>query len=248
MRVLVTRPAYAQEGLVQQLKKIQAIPELFPTIEILPTLHQEKLRQALEKLGTAHMAVFVSRAAVQFGIQAIKQRWIPLPAIQWAAIGPGTASALQPHIVQPVLFPTHSPYETEALLLLSDFQAVAGKRIVIFRGNGGRELLRQTLQERGAIVQCVEVYRRALPTIDIVEKLTLFRKHPLDVIVTTSAESLNNLLLLVGPNENWIKEIPIIVVGLRMYELANKLEFKCPIIAPSADDASIIKVLAEWKG
>lgn len=247
MRVLITRPIYATKGLVQQLEKIQVIPELFPTINLLPTFHQEELKLAVDKLNTVDMAIFVSRAAVQFAMAAIKKRWIPLPTIQWAAIGPGTAGTLQQYTCQSIIFPSKPPYETEALIALKDFQAIANKRIVIFRGNGGRGLLSQVLQERGARVQLVEAYQRTLPFIDIVEKLTIWRQQRIDAIVTTSAECLHNLLLLIGPNEHWIKELPLVVVGLRMYELANKLEFKRPIIAPSADDTSIIKVLEELK-
>ena len=248
MRVLVTRPADTAKGLVQQLKQIQAIPELFPTLEILPTLHQAELKRAVAELQAVDMAIFISRAAVQFGMKAIKQRWHPLPTIQWAAIGPSTANVLAKQVNQSIIFPPEPPYETESLLALAPFQTIRGKKMVIFRGNGGRELLSQILQERGATVEYVEVYRRVLPTFDVVEKLTLLRQHPPELIVTTSAQCLNNLLSLVGSQEKWVKEIPIVVVGLRMYELANKLEFKRPILAPSADDTSIIKVIAEWKG
>jgi uroporphyrinogen-III synthase len=248
LRVLITRPAYAVAGLVQQLKKLKAIPELLPTIEIHPMPNQTALKHALAQLPTVYMAIFVSRAAVQFGMAAIKQYGEPLPALQWAAIGPGTANALQQHAIHQIITPTKPPYETESLLALADFHTIAGKRIFIFKGNGGRALLSQVLQERGAIVQPVEVYKRTLPNINMVEKLTTWKHYPIDVIVTTSAECLNNLLLLMGPDVPWLKQIPLVVVGPRMYELAKSQAFKLPIVAPGADDASIIKVLTTLKG
>ncbi len=201
MRVLITRPAYVAEGLSQKIKNLNAIPELLPTIEIRSTPHQQTLALTIQKLNTAHIAIFISRAAVHFGMNVIKQHWHPLPSIQWAAIGPGTAEALQQHHVDSVIVPKFPPYETESLLQLKIFQTIKAKKIFIFRGNGGRPLLNQTLKERGAIVELVEVYQRTLPTIDIVEKLTTWRHNPIDVIVTTSMECLNNLLLLMGPNE-----------------------------------------------
>ena len=251
MRVLVTRPKNLAIGLAEKIKTMGDSAELFPVIEIKKTPHQTTLQSAIDTLDTQDIAIFISQSAVQFGIAAIQSHWLTLPNMLWAAIGAGTAHALQNLGVQGVLFPPAPPYESESLLAMPAFQAtqIGGKRILIFRGNGGRELLSETLRSRGALVQIIEVYQRCLPVLDIpmVEKIKHWRHTPLDVIVTTSVDSLDNLVQLLGNTVDGLTEIPLIVVGERMQKLAKELNFKSPLIATSADDASIIKVLKTFK-
>lgn len=246
MRVLVTRPAALAADLCKALGVIGAIAETLPVIDIQPTSAPARLQAAIEELATIEIAIFISQTAVRFAMPAIQSYWHPLPAISWIAIGAGTAASLHRYGITQVLFP-NPPYESESLLRLPSLQKVSGKKITLFRGNGGRELLVQVLQERGAKVQTIETYQRCLPTLDIVKKLTSFRHQGLEMIVTTSAESLKNLVRLAGKELNWLQEIPIIVVGTRMYALAKQLGFKKPLVAEGADHASIIKVLTTFK-
>lgn len=249
MRVLITRPTNLGIGLAEKIKAIGDVPELFPVIEIKKTSHQAKLQSAIDVLNTKNIAIFISQSAVQFGMPAIKSRWPKLPDILWAAVGPGTAQILKKQVNSTVLVPDAPPYESETLLTLPEFQSVHGKQIVIFRGNGGRELLSQTLNARGATVQAIEVYQRYLPTFDqnMLERIKDWHHTPINVIVTTSADSLHNLVLLVENLVDDLREIPIVVVGSRMCKLAKELKFKRPLIATGADDASIINVLKAFK-
>ena len=251
MRVLVTRPAKFSEGLCQKIQQLGAYPESFPVIEFKPTAEALALQTVINKLNTFDIAIFASRASVEFSIPQIMLRW-PNPSelnVVWAAIGPGTRDALLQGGIKSVILPKAPPYESESLLDLEVFQSVVGKKILIVRGNGGREFLRDTLKKRGAEVEVIQAYRRVLPTVDMVERLTRWHKAPIDVIVTTSAECLQNLLTLVGTQDNQLlKDTPLIVVGLRMLELANKLDFKRPILASGADDASILEALTILKG
>lgn len=249
MRVLVTRPTNVATELAEKISAMGDIAELFPTVDIQQTPNRASLQCAIDKLNTQDMAIFVSRSAVQFGMPAIQARWPILPHIVWAAIGPGTANALYDHGISKVLVPEHPPYESESLLALPTFQSLHKKHIYLFRGNGGRELLSDTLSARGATVQAIEVYQRCLPTFNQVERIQDWHHTPnnINVIVTTSADCLHNLMLLVGDAMGTLKEIPIVVVGARMYKLAKELKFKHPMIATGADDGSIIKVLKAFK-
>jgi uroporphyrinogen-III synthase len=120
--------------------------------------------------------------------------------------------------------------------------------MMIFRGNGGRELLNQVLTQRGAAIQTIESYQRILPNINIDEQLKKIRETPIDALIITSLESLKHFLALVGPEIEWFKKIPTIVVGRRMHNLINQLEFKRTVMATGADDASILTVLTQQKG
>ena len=251
MRILVTRPANLAAGLSEKINAMGDIAELFPVIEIKKTPHQATLQAAIDTLDTQDIAIFVSQSAVQFGLPAIQSRWSTLPKMLWVAIGSGTAHALQNLGIHDVLFPPAPPYESESLVAMPTFQStqIHGKKISIFRGNGGRELLSETLRSRGALVQIIEVYQRCLPTLDIpiVEKIKRWHHTPIHIIIATSADSLYNLVQLLGNAMNGLTEIPLVVVGARMQKLAKELNFKNPIIATSADDASIINVLKTFK-
>ncbi|HXH54968.1 MAG TPA: uroporphyrinogen-III synthase [Gammaproteobacteria bacterium] len=254
MRVLVTRPANLAAGLVEMINAMGDVAELFPVIEIKKTSQQARLHSAIDILDTQDIAIFISQSAVQFGMPAIQSRWPKeelLPNLLWAAIGSGTARALQNLGIQDVLFPPAPPYESESLVAMPTFQTpqIHGKKISLFRGNGGRELLSETLRSRGALVQIIEVYQRCLPVLDtqMVEKIKHWQHTPFNVMITTSADSLYNLVQLLGNTVDGLTQIPLIVVGARMQKLAKELNFKNLLVATSADDGSIINVLKMFK-
>jgi uroporphyrinogen-III synthase len=244
MRVLITRPLNLAIELAKKITQMGDVAELLPVIEISDTPKKIELQTAINILDKQDMIIFISRSAVDYGMPAIRKRWPTLPNILWAAIGPGTATALESHGITNVIFPKAPPYESEALLALPDFQSLHNKQIYIFRGNGGRALLSNILTTRGAVVKAIETYQRSLPVVNMGEKIKQWEARPIDIIVTTSPEGLHNLATL---TQDKLKNIPIIVVGERNYQLAKKLKFKRPIIVTSADDASMIEVLEKFK-
>ncbi len=247
MRVLVTRPKNFAQELSIRLSTLDIAVESCPMVSIHPTPHQARLYTAIQELSNTNMAIFVSRNAVDFTLPHILAHWGTVPPIAWVAIGQGTAKSLQQYQVPKVIFPAHPPYESEALLQLPALKNLHQKKLVIFRGNNGRNLLTETLVARGAKVKIVESYQRSLPIPAIVERLAKLHHTSIDVIVTTSAECLNNLNRLIKGDGSWLKNIPIIVVGLRMQTLAHTLGFRFPILAAGADDMSIIKALTDLK-
>src|SRR5690606_31962632 len=52
---------------------------------------------------------------------------------------------------------------SETLLRAPELQQVAGEKIIIFRGCGGRGYMGEILRERGAQVSYCELYERKLP-------------------------------------------------------------------------------------
>lgn len=265
-KVLVTRPLEFVEGLCQGIHALGSVAEILPTIHIMPTEHKKELIDIVKTLETGDRLIFVSRSAVHFTVPMILSMygvgtgpaWPPdaMPGWGWYAIGPGTREALQEFKLSPIISPWVPPYESESLLNLPELlkEAIEGQRVIIFRGNTGRELLPKILKERGAFVEIVETYQRCLPVIDMAERFLMWQKSPIDVIVSTSVEGMQNLLSLVErdksvgtPALEWVKAIPIIVVSTRMLEAAKGLGFKKPVLAWSAEDSAIIQAIKELK-
>lgn len=280
LTVLVTRPDYAAKTLCEKINALNMNAQYLPTIEVSATPKQDALQAAIAKLVFQDILIFVSRPSVYFAMPAIKAAWDKadwgeaewdkadrckangdkadrdplaqrLRGLVYCAIGPGTAQILHENGVKDVLLPKRKPFETESLLEIDALQNVQSKNIMIFCGNGGRTLLIDSLQQRGAVVEVIETYQRSLPTIDLANILNSWQHQPqsaIDVILTTSLDGLHNLMLLMGSDVvEQLKSIPIVVVGLRMYERALKLGFKRPLLSEGADDHSLLATLEAFK-
>ena len=157
--ILVTRPARQAAGLAQKLAVLGATPIVFPAIVILPPADRAPLDRAHAALDRYDIAIFVSANAVEYGVPA-PGAW---PATLRAfAPGPGTAEALAA-VGHPRRAIPATTFDSEGLLALPELRSRAGKRVVIFRGDGGRDHLGDTLRARGARVDYVDCYRRAAP-------------------------------------------------------------------------------------
>ena len=144
--VIVTRPARQAAGLAAALAALGATPIIIPAIVILPPADPAALARVHAELDCFDIAVFVSANAVEYGVPP---HW---PSrLRVFAPGPGTAAALAAVRVADVHIP-HTSYDSEGLLALPALAEVAGKRVVIFCGEGGRVLLADALRARGAVV------------------------------------------------------------------------------------------------
>lgn len=190
--IVVTRPARQAAGFAQKLAALGGTPIVFPAIVILPPVDRAPLDAAHASLAKCDFAFFVSANAAEYGAPA---SWPP--HVLAFAPGPGTAEALAACGVPDARVPA-TTQDSEGLLALPELREVAGKRAVVFRGEGGRELLADTLRSRGARVECVACYRRAAPVAGaqgLVEALREGRAHALTV---TSSEGLDNLWQALG--------------------------------------------------
>jgi uroporphyrinogen-III synthase len=136
--------------------------------------------------------------------------------------------------------------DSEAVLAIPELQQLADKRIGIFRGQGGRELLAATLRERGASVDYIEVYKREqvqLDAADAADVAAFAAPDKIDAITVHSGESLHSLAGLLSSARKSILAIPIVVPSARVAKQAEQSGFKQVVNAHGADDASMIKAL-----
>ncbi len=248
--VVVTRPAHQASHLVGLLEAAGARVFRFPAIAIVPPRDPGRLEALLARLRDFQLAVFVSVNAVDWGERYL-ETFGGLPAgLRLAAVGRGTTLALKEHGHAVDLVPSDR-YDSDALLALPDLQseAVSGKRVLIFRGEGGREVLADELHARGARVEYAEVYRRVRPAVDPGKLLEPLARGEVDVIIVTSGESLRNLLDMVGEAaRQWLYHTPLLVVSERLASLARSMGFRvAPIVAARASDEELVEALSRWR-
>jgi uroporphyrinogen-III synthase len=240
-RIVVTRPARQAAGLAQQIAALGGKPVMFPAIVILPPADRSALERAQRHLAQYDYAVFVSANAVEYGVGDPASWPAHLVAL---APGPGTVTALAAIGIGDVRVPA-TTMDSEGLLALPELADVAGKRFVIFRGSGGRELLGESLAERGAQVDYVECYRRAKPHGDFGTIAAAWRAGTIDALTLTSSEGLDNLWELFDDvSRPSIAATPTFVPHPRIAERARMLGFgRVTVTAPT--DAGLIASLLE---
>jgi uroporphyrinogen-III synthase len=243
-RVLVTRPAGQADRLCSLIEAAGGEALRLPALEIHELEDTSQLESLVAALETFQLAVFVSVNAVQMGMPFILDRR-PWPAgVKLAAVGPTSTRAIEHYGLSVDYVPEHE-FSSEGLLALDSLQDMHGKRVVIFRGKGGRSKLYDSLTARGARVEYAEVYQRTCPVIEFQTMLDLLRQGNLDVITVASNESLQNLFHMAGPQgQPLLREKLLLVPGQRQLVLAEQLGFtKKPIVADNASDEAFIDAL-----
>jgi uroporphyrinogen-III synthase len=213
--VLLTRPRPQVEELAQRLRAAGAMPVVFPGVEI-ETVQSEVLTQAVDRARRADWLIFVSPTAARLAyplLEAAKS----LPARgRIAAMGAGTARELQRLGVDKILTPQEGQ-DSEALAAQPELQAIDGQLVVIFRGEGGRDWLAQTLRQRGAQVLLGECYRRRAPQADFGRLLPDWESGSLQAWTASSGEIVDNLFELAGESgAMWLRDTIVFVPHARI--------------------------------
>jgi len=240
LTVLVTRPQHQAENLMNLIHEAGGESVLFPVINIVEMADNTALYRCRDTLHTYNIAIFTSANAVHKAVPHLLTEGDLPDSLQIFAIGKRTAQVLKEYGVSAYCAP--APYNSEALLSIEAMQAQVIKacQCVIFRGEGGRDKLANTLHQRGAKVDYVSVYRRILPnhSPQITKKI--------DAVVVTSVESLHNLFTLAAAQLDLV-HLPLIVMSQRMVNTAIELGITAPImVAPAASDQGLLDAIMTW--
>lgn len=246
--VLVTRPAHQAAGLCEMIAAAGGRASRLPVIEIAGPADPAAVEAILGRMAMYDIAVFVSPNAVEQTLARLAPKgWPGGPRV--AVVGQGSAAALARHGVAVDICPP-SRFDSEGLLDEAAMRAVGGLRIVILRGDGGRDLLATTLRARGAQVDFAEVYRRAIPAGAAAELRRIAGSEAVDAIVVTSNEGLRNLDRIAGADlGDWLRARQLVVISARAATLAGELGFTRPArVAAEASDAGLLAALRQWRG
>lgn len=230
LTVLVTRPQQQVKPLCEMLHKAGANVIVFPVIDIVPIDQQHWLTVDLCNLN---FMIFVSRNAVEHFVAARQD--FTYGGITVVAMGAGTAAGLQEHGIQADIQPP-APAGSESLLAMPEFNSVKDKKILIVRGEGGRELLADTLAARGAKIDYIEVYRRCLPSID---KEKIAQAKTAECVVITSIMGLDNLCTLIKSDD--LKNKWLIVLSERIKQYAIQKDFLQVMVATDTNDIAVMQ-------
>lgn len=246
--VVITRPLAQAGALAQAVAALGRETVLLPLLDIYPLDDQSALLQALAQLPTYAMVAFVSPNAIDAAFAHI-DAW---PAgVLAAVLGEGSRAALASHGVTQANATIVSPRDaarsdSENLLQALDLSSLAGRRVLIVRGESGRELMAEGLRAAGALVDTVAAYRRSVPALTPALETTLRRllAQSNDWIITSS-EALRGLLELVRQLEPQadagqvvakMQQQHLIVPHARIAETAILLGLAPPTLTGSGDE------------
>ena len=248
--ILNTRPAHQQGELTEMLEADGATVLSFPAIAIDGV--DAPQRQALAAtIADYDILLFVSRNAVDGAAHALDPATLSADTT-FGVIGSATRAALAEVLgdafdLEQCLV-AGEPYSSETLLESPALAEVAGKRILILRGQAGRNLLGDELARRGARVDYAEVYRRVLPAVDTAAFNRLVAPAFPTLVLFTSGEGMHNLFALIdAAAADRQRRVPWLLISERMRESAQKLGHNASLlIARNASDSGIRQTVSEW--
>jgi uroporphyrinogen-III synthase len=239
--VLVTRPAGQSAELADAIADAGGRAIRFPVIDIAGAAAGD-VGTAFAALPQPDIIVFVSRNAVAYGLAAIDTGNSLI-----AVVGPATKAAVEENGTHVDIVPEQGS-DSEQLLAHPELQDVAGKTIVIVRGEDGREKLARTLRSRGATIHYLPVYERQLHCASAAELAALekcWSSSEIDCVTVMSVETLHNMLqLLPAPCRELLVETPLVAPSTRVIQTAEEsIPGISTILAPGPQAADIISAL-----
>lgn len=243
-RVLLTRPAEESTALAALLSQAGIYSSRLPLLEtqaLAVTAEQQAVFDALQRYCAV---IVVSKPAARLALQRLGNAVPPMP---WFSVGAATAQILAGHGLD-VHYPATGD-DSEALLQLPALrEAIArpGAKVLILRGQGGRELLAERLREQGASVDYLELYRRFLPVYESGALMQRIRLERLNGLVVSSGQGFLHLQALAGTDWPLVAQLPLFVPSPRVYEMARAAGAKKVVDCRGASAAALLVALGSY--
>ena len=222
--LISSRPQGANVQLSDDLKNSEIKLLSFPLTEIHPLNNYQIFDGVIENIKTYQHIIFISTNAVHFFLERVKKLSLQIPKnLIFSSIGPTTKLLLQKKLSVDV----HSPiktFDSEHLLKEKIYNNVEGQKILIIRGEGGRETLKNALEEKGATVNYGECYLRKYVDIDLNQlKNDLVNYHHQFFLFSSTNSAKHFINQLSNVDSRWLQNIKIIVTIKKLRGFLVKL-------------------------
>ncbi|MFT5814200.1 MAG: uroporphyrinogen-III synthase [Psychroserpens sp.] len=238
LKLLITRPEKAGRDLQNRLQEQGYQSYCQPCFDYQDGANLEQL-QALQSQLTYPIVIFISVAAVEFA-----NKLMPIllwPAQEIIAVGSATQQVLKTLGVSALVPIKH---DSEGLLALASLKNVQAKKVMIVRGDGGRELIAEALRSRGASVHYFESYRRVWRNYSL-DVIKTWHQQQINCILITSNALLEFIVNLIKESDSyWQEQCLWVVASNRIAIKAEKMGISRIINANGASTKAIINALA----
>jgi uroporphyrinogen-III synthase len=246
-RLLLTRPAEECEPLAAALAERGMHSASLPLLAIEPLPETPEQRSLMLDLDRYKAVIVVSKPAARIGLERLDQYW-PQPPINqtWFAVGAATADILEAYGLS-VITPVQSE-DSEGVLALPQLDEAlqeADPRVLILRGEGGRETMAETLRERGVQVDYLELYRRVMPDYPQNTLTDCLVAERLNGVMVSSGQSFAHLRTLAGLAWPVLCTVPLLVPSERVAEQARAAGIQRVITCHGASTAAVLAALEE---
>lgn len=247
-RLLLTRPAEDCAALAQTLAAQGIASHCMPLLAIEALAETDAQRSTFADLQRYCAVIVVSKPAARIGLQLLAQLRASLPSMPWFSVGAATAALLAERGLQ-VHYPETGD-DSEALLALPALQqAIAGAslpRVLILRGEGGREFLAERLRGQGVTVDYLPLYRRTLPAYPAGELSRCVRAERLNGLVVSSGQGLEHLQQLAGDDWPALARLPLFVPSPRVADQARLAGAEIVVDCRGASAAALLAALEQF--
>ena len=221
---------------------MRAVHQPLLALQPLTSLPPEQ-RRLVADLDHYQHVIFISTNAVRFGLDCFDDNWPQLPVgINWYAIGDATRQGLAARGLAP-----QAPVQrmdSEGLLALPALSDLRGDRVLIVKGEGGRQALRDALADRGAQVDELHCYRRVCPALPAGKLAEILLEQQVGTIMISSGEGLAKMLTLLSERETTkFRDIALIVPSSRVAAIAQRAGFSDITTAENAGDVAMLQAL-----
>ncbi|AYC34786.1 uroporphyrinogen-III synthase [Pseudomonas cavernae] len=246
-RLLLTRPADECAALAASLAEQGVFSSSLPLLDIQPLAESAEQRATILELDRYCAVIAVSKPAARLGLELLDRYWPQPPAHQaWFSVGAATAQILEDYGLE-VSYPAAAD-DSEALLALPRLQAalaVPAPRVLILRGEGGREFLADCLRGQGVTVDYLPLYRRVLPEYPAQAVAQRVDAERLNGLVVSSGQGFEHLRELAAAAWPELARLPLFVPSPRVAELARAAGAQIVVDCRGASAAALLAALRE---
>ncbi|WP_088103727.1 uroporphyrinogen-III synthase [Halalkalibacter urbisdiaboli] len=246
--ILVTRAKEQAKVLSQAIRNTGGIPIEVPLLAFQPSKQQDSLQKKVDCIQQYDWLVFTSANGVRFFMEVFNQEGATqqkLPRI--AVVGTKTANVLRKYGLNAEVFPNE--FVAESLAKELKHYAKKGERILIVRGNLGREILAHELEQFGLIVSDVIVYETVLPNSAYESMSQLLQSQTqLDVVTFTSSSTVSHFVKLIDELgiRHQLNTTAVACIGPITAKTAQELGLNVDIIPNSYTVEGLVEAIGSY--